>query len=76
MVASASTSHQLLRDPLLNFLGVVSIFLCPKSSSFDFYYDLSIWAKGQPLRAFFIVICFTLFYQMYERDFDQTWQEA
>ena len=25
--------------------------MCPRSTSFDFCYDLSIWAKGQPWRS-------------------------
>ena len=46
-----------------------------RSLSFDFCYDLDIWAHGQALREFFVVSFFTIL-SKYEGDFDQTWQEA
>ena len=51
-------SHQLLRDPLLHW---VACFLFPRSLSFDFCYDLVIWAQGQALRAFFCC-CYVFFH--------------
>ena len=57
------------------FWGMVC-FLFPGTLAFDFCYDLDIWGQGQALRAFFVVMSFSLFYQKYEGEFDQTWQEA
>ena len=61
--------------PCSNFFGV-ACFLFPRSLAFDFCYDLDIWGQGQALRAFFVVMSFSLFCPKYEVDFDQTWQEA
>ena len=36
----------------------VECFLLLSTLSFDFCYDLDIWAQGQPWRAFFVVISF------------------
>ena len=57
--ASTSTSHQLLREPLLKFfLG--GMFLFPRALAFDFCYDLDLCSKGQAVRAFFIKMGFSL----------------
>ena len=61
--------------PQIYFFWVACV-LFPRSLAFDFCYDLDIWGQGQALRAFFVVLSFSLFYQKYEGDFDQTWQEA
>ena len=59
--------------PAQNFLG--GMFLFPISLSFDFCHDLDFGGQGQAVRAFFVVMRFSLFYQILS-DFDQTWQEA
>ena len=51
------------------------MFFVPRLS-FDLCYDLDIWTQGQALNACFVLISSPLFHQKYERDFDQTWQEA
>ena len=56
--ASGLTSHHFLRNPLLNFFGGGGLHGC---CSFEFCYDLDIWAKGQALRAFFVVNYFHCF---------------
>ena len=38
------------------YLG--GMFLFPRSLSFDFCYDLDIWAQDQALKGFFVVMCF------------------
>ena len=45
------------KGPLLKFFGV-ACFLFPRSLSFDFCYDLDIWAQGQAWRVFFVVKSF------------------
>ena len=54
------------KGPPVQILFWVACFLFPRSLSFDFCYDLDIWAQGQALRAFFVVMSFSLFYPMYE----------
>ena len=73
--ASFAVSHQLLRTPLLKFFWGGMLFFT-RSLSFDFCYELHIWVQGEALRAFFVVICFSIILSKYERDFDQKCQEA
>ena len=70
-----ASHHLLLMDILRIFLGV-PCFSFPRSLSFDFSYDLDIWAQGQALRAFFVLIGFSTVLTKNMRGFDQTWQEA
>ena len=54
---SVTASHQLLRDLLFIFFWM-ACFLFPRSLSFDFCYDLDIWAQGQALIVFFVIMSF------------------
>ena len=56
---SVSVSHQLQREPLLNFFGR-HVFLFPRALAFDFFYDLDIYSQGQAVRAFFVRMVFSL----------------
>ena len=73
--ASVSVSHQLLMAPCPNLFWV-ACFLFLGSLSFDFCYDLDIWAQGQAVRALFVLNCFSTILSKVWGDFDQTWQEA
>ena len=56
----SSTSHQLLREPLLKFfLG--GMFIVHQGIGFDFCYDLDLCSQGQAVRAFFIGMGFVIF---------------
>ena len=57
--ALALGSHQLARGPPAQIFWGMACFLFPRSLSFDFCYELDIWAQGQALKAFFVVICFS-----------------
>ena len=46
------------------------MFLFPRLLSFDFSYDLDLWAEGQALRSFFIGTSLAII--LYDREFDQT----
>ena len=47
------------------------MFLFPRLLSFDFSYDLDLWAEGQALRSFFIGTSFAII----DGEFDQTCQK-
>ena len=49
------------------------MFLFPRLLSFDFSYDLDLWAEGQALRSFFIGTSFAII--LYDGEFDQTCQK-
>ena len=49
------------------------MILFPRLLSFDFSYDLDLWAEGQALRSFFIGTSFAII--LYDEEFDQTCQK-
>ena len=62
---SVSASHQILREPCLNF-SWEACFLFPMALAFDFCYDFDLCSQGQVVRAFFIRMGFPKFCQKYK----------
>ena len=58
-ISRLSTSAILISDKLFYWCPYQHLFLLQMSLSFDFCYDLDLWAQGQALRAIFVVICFS-----------------